>query len=72
MFKLYKVGGCVRDQLLNRPCKDVDLAVEAESFAAMRDGILGMGGEIFQENEEFLTIRAKTPAYGATDFVLCR
>jgi tRNA nucleotidyltransferase (CCA-adding enzyme) len=70
-MKLYKVGGCVRDQFLNRPCKDIDLAVEAESFQAMRQGILDMGGEIFQENEEFLTIRAKT-LYGATDFVLCR
>lgn len=71
-MKLFKVGGAVRDEILGIPSKDVDFAVEAPSFEAMRDGVLAMGGTIFVENPEFLTIRAKVPAFGAADFVLAR
>lgn len=72
MVKFYKVGGCVRDELLGRKCKDIDYSVEAPSFDAMREEILDRGGEIFVENPEFLTIRAKVFGMGACDFVLCR
>lgn len=71
-MKLFKVGGAVRDEILGIPSKDMDFAVEAPSFEAMRDGVLAMGGTIFVENPEFLTIRAKVPAFGAADFVLAR
>jgi tRNA nucleotidyltransferase (CCA-adding enzyme) len=71
-IKFYKVGGYVRDKLLGIPSKDVDFAVEAPSFAEMRREIVSRGGEIFLENEKFLTIRAKVPEFGAADYVLCR
>lgn len=70
--KFYQVGGAVRDRLLNRASKDIDFAVEAESFDAMRDAIHDKGGEIFLETPKFLTIRAKVPPMGACDYVLCR
>lgn len=72
-MKIYKVGGCVRDAIMGRPCNDIDLAVEAESYEAMREGVLAMdGAKIHTENPEFFTIRAKTAKFGDTDFVLCR
>lgn len=72
MTKIFKVGGCVRDALLGVESKDVDFAVETESFAAMENHIRSMGGEIFLSKPEFLTIRARVPNLGAADFVLCR
>jgi tRNA nucleotidyltransferase (CCA-adding enzyme) len=75
MIKIYHVGGSVRDELMGIPredIKDLDFAVEAPSFAAMREHILSLGGNIFQEREIFLTIRAKVPELGAADYVLCR
>jgi tRNA nucleotidyltransferase (CCA-adding enzyme) len=71
-IKYYKVGGYVRDKLLGVTSKDVDFAVEAPSYTAMRDSIVQRGGEIFLEKPEYLTIRAKVPTLGAADFVLCR
>lgn len=68
----YLVGGAVRDKFLDKKSKDMDYAVEADSYAAMRQAILDRGGEIFLEQEQFLTIRAKVPNLGAADFVLCR
>lgn len=71
MAKLFKVGGCVRDSFLGVKSKDIDYAVEAPSFAAMRDYILEKGGKIYLEKPEYLTIRAKIGKEDA-DFVLCR
>lgn len=75
----FEVGGCVRDEMLGLPVKDVDFSVEAESFDAMRDGLNAMGFRIFQEREEFLTIRAGVPKGSPlrdrtkdADFVMCR
>lgn len=70
--KFYQVGGSVRDELLGLVAKDLDYAVEADSFDAMRAAILDRGGEIFLETPKFLTIRAKVDGFGACDFVLCR
>lgn len=70
--KFYKVGGCVRDQFLGLKSKDIDYTVVAPSYDAMKAEILRRGGEIFLEKPEFLTIRAKVPVLGATDFVLAR
>lgn len=74
--KFYQVGGCVRDRLLGLPAKDIDFAVEAESYDAMRAAVLTrVGGDEKQikvEKPEFVTIRAIDPQLGGVDFVLCR
>jgi tRNA nucleotidyltransferase (CCA-adding enzyme) len=71
-YPFYKVGGCVRDQFLGITSKDIDYAVEAPSFDAMREAILARGGKIFVETPEHFTIRANVPELGACDYVLCR
>lgn len=71
--KYYLVGGAVRDKLLGVKCKDLDYAVEAESFEAMVEDVKLRGGEIFLSRPEYLTIRAKIPGHTiAADYVLCR
>ena len=72
MTKIFQVGGSVRDAILGVKSKDIDFAVEAESFDAMREVILARGGKIFLETPEFLTIRANVPELGSADYVLCR
>jgi tRNA nucleotidyltransferase/poly(A) polymerase len=67
---LFKVGGAVRDEFLGVKSKDLDYAVEAPSFEAMRDFIAD-NGKIFLEKPKFFTIRAKVNGVDA-DFVLCR
>jgi tRNA nucleotidyltransferase (CCA-adding enzyme) len=68
----YKVGGCVRDDLLGIPSKDIDYAVEANSYNELRDDLIDRGAKIFQERPEYLTIRAQVPDIGNADFVICR
>lgn len=70
--KYYIVGGYVRDQLLGVKSKDVDFAVEAESYSAMRQDLISKGVIIYQERENFLVIRGSHPKYGGVDYVLCR
>ncbi len=73
--RFYKVGGYVRDALLGLKSKDIDFAVEAASYAAMRQAVVErVGGEnrIKVEKPEFVTIRAIDPDFGGVDFVLCR
>ena len=70
--KFYEVGGAVRDWVLELPTNDIDYAVEADSYEAMREAILERGGEIFLESPEYLTVRAKVPGIGPADVVLCR
>ena len=72
MAKFYQVGGCVRDAIIGRPCKDIDYSVEADSFEDMRQAILDLGGRIVQEKSEYHTIRALVPKIGACDYVWCR
>ncbi len=77
-IKMFEVGGCVRDSILGVKTKDIDFAVEADSFDAMREFLVSEGFTIFVETPEFLTIRAHFPKghpeHGRTtaDFVLCR
>lgn len=68
--QIYKVGGAVRDEFLGVKSKDIDFAVEAPSYDAMREYIANRG-KIFLEKPEFFTIRAKIDGEDA-DFVLCR
>lgn len=58
----FEVGGCVRDELLGLPTKDVDFAVVAPSFDAMRDALTAERFTIHTENPEFFTIRCGVPA----------
>lgn len=78
-LKFFKVGGCNRDEALGLPVKDVDFAVEAESFEAMVSGLEALGFKIWQPKPEFLTVRASVPRGHAlaevtkdADFVMCR
>ncbi len=70
MVKLYRVGGAVRDHFLSIRSKDIDFAVEANSFEEMQQYIEAHG-KIFLSKPEYFTIRAKVNGEDA-DFVLCR
>jgi tRNA nucleotidyltransferase/poly(A) polymerase len=72
MVKVFRVGGAVRDSFIGRENKDVDFAVEAESYETMKEYIVANGGKIYLETPEFFTIRGKMPDLGDADFVLCR
>lgn len=93
-LNVFVVGGCLRDQALiefgaipQTNIKDIDFAVEAESFDVMTDELAASGFEIFKSDPEFVTLRARFPRtlewadwlvdqdfdLGLTaDFVLCR
>lgn len=79
MIRIYEVGGCVRDDLMGIPTKDVDYVVIATSFEAMKQYIEDQGFKIFLAKPEYGTIRAAIPE-GHTlrqrckeaDFVLAR
>jgi len=71
-IRFFQVGGSVRDQFLGVKSKDIDFAVQAPSWEAMREAIIAKGGKIFLETPQYFTIRAKVPELGAADFVLCR
>lgn len=78
---IYKVGGCVRDELLGIKSKDIDYvfvinssdcSVE-EGYAMMKEYLSLEGFEIFLETPEMFTIRARFPDKRETaDFVLSR
>lgn len=72
MITYYKVGGCVRDELLGFKSKDIDYAVEAPSYESMRDDLINKGTIIWLEKPEYFAIRGKHPQFGDVDFVLCR
>lgn len=71
MIKLYQVGGSVRDEILGIKSKDIDYAVEADSFEDMKKYLLDNKYTIFVEKPEYLVIRAKTEKE-IVDFALCR
>ena len=75
----YEVGGAVRDDLMGIYSDDVDFAVTAPSYEAMKEHLESEGFRIFQEREEFATIKAKVPdghplqaRTHVADFVLAR
>lgn len=71
-IKIYEVGGAVRDRFLNLISKDIDYAVEAPSWEAMREHVFANTKKVFLETPQHLTIRALTHDNQAVDFVLCR
>lgn len=71
-IKIYQVGGHVRDTLLGIKSKDIDYAVEADSWGEMRAWVHTNCKTVFLEKPEFLTIRALTHTGQAVDFVMCR
>jgi tRNA nucleotidyltransferase/poly(A) polymerase len=72
MYNSYYVGGYVRDHIIGRSCKDIDIAVEAPNYNSLKEYILNMGYEIFLESPQYYTIRAKNNNKKVIDFVLCR
>ena len=85
MPTLFKVGGCVRDELLGQISKDIDFTfvlddlsqtVEA-GFKSMESWMTAHGFQIFLSTPEMFTIRAKFPkgdpnAGLVADFVMAR
>jgi poly(A) polymerase len=83
-YKLYEVGGKIRDEILGLKSKDVDYSVVIENytnsiyqaFDDFCEQLLDEGFDIFLETQECLTIRAKFPKEhkysGVADFVLAR
>lgn len=71
-IRMFRVGGCVRDELLGIESKDIDFAVEAPTFEAMSEAVHARCSKVFLETPEFFTIRGLDPELGAVDFVLCR
>jgi len=71
MTKFYRVGGYVRDKLMDRPSNDIDYSVEANSYDEMIEAIRVRGMKIIYEMDQYLTVRAR---YNGTisDFVMCR
>lgn len=69
MPKLYKVGGCVRDALLNVRTKDIDFTfvldninqTVEEGFKEMETWMLDRGYKIHLSTPEMFTIRGKFP-----------
>jgi GNAT superfamily N-acetyltransferase len=57
----YEVGGAVRDDFMGIRTDDVDFAVTAPSYDAMKEHLEAQGFRIFQERPEFATIKAKVP-----------
>lgn len=77
-IRFFRVGGCVRDELLGIESKDIDFAVEAPSFEAMLSAVEARCTKVFRDKEgapigaEFFTVRGLDPELGPVDFVLCR
>ena len=61
MIKIFEVGGCIRDEILGIPSKDVDFVVVAPSFNHMRNHLVKEGFKIYIEKPEFTTIRCSVP-----------
>jgi tRNA nucleotidyltransferase/poly(A) polymerase len=84
MAKLFTVGGCVRDKLLEIKSKDIDFTFVCEDSQTVEGGWIEMstwmkinGFEIFLETPDCFTIRAKFPkdhknAGLVADFVMAR
>ena len=56
--KLYYIGGVVRDEILNRPCFDIDITLEGNAIEFCKNLNLE-NFEILQINDEFGTVRVR-------------
>jgi poly(A) polymerase len=88
LFKMYEVGGCVRDEILGLKSKDIDYVAvpndellkdisSAHTMFGILEGYLKEEGfEIFLVTPDCFTIRAKFPKehkyQGVADFVMAR
>ena len=85
MPKIFKVGGCVRDELLGVKSKDIDFTFVLDNldktvedgFQEMTDWMQSEGFEIFLSTPDCFTIRAKFPKGSeneklVADFVMAR
>ena len=84
MAKIYKVGGCVRDKILEIDSKDIDFTFVCEDSQTVEGGWIEMTSwmrandfEIFLETPSCFTVRAKFPkdhqyAGMVADFVMAR
>lgn len=71
-FKYFKVGGCVRDFLMNVPSKDIDLLAIGGTFEELEKDVINQGGKIFVSKPEYLTVRCNYPEIGPCDIRLAR
>jgi hypothetical protein len=85
MPKLFKVGGCVRDEILGLESKDIDFTFVVDDtqqsvedgFASMEKWLRDEGFQIFLSTPDCFTIRAKFPLNHqhtglVADFVMAR
>ena len=73
------VGGCLRDERMGIPTKDIDFAIENVNFDEMRELLIREGFTIHTETPEHFTIRCGVPKDNPlfetakdADFVMCR
>ncbi|MFH1724099.1 MAG: hypothetical protein ABII00_05690 [Elusimicrobiota bacterium] len=70
-LRVYAVGGCVRDAMLGRPTRDLDMAVEGDPRVLAQAAVLSWGGasEVF---DRFGTVRLNLPGGFRMDFARAR
>ncbi len=68
---LYLVGGCVRDLILRRPLRDLDLVVEGDPGGLAREAASALGGEAHGPSP-FGTCRIEGPGLPAVDVAMSR
>lgn len=79
-IETFLVGGAVRDEIMGTPSKDFDFVLTGPaSFGEMVTLLRERGFDIFQEREQFFTVRARVPKghelrefVKDADFVLAR
>jgi len=72
-INMFFVGGCVRDELLNVPCDDIDIAVENGTFEQLKSVISQFTSDFTEEpvGNTFAVIKANIDGF-ELDFALCR